>query len=141
MQLESGRYYFRNIKSGDGASITLASTVNDAAPVEIYLGERADLGIGATLNPDHPPRHCQIYGVDEKSDLCYFRCEDNSRVCATLAGLGLQVRFTQNVEFFGAMHCDDFFEGDFTKIHYDESLANQILEGETEWVLVDQSSL
>ena len=141
VQLESGRYYFRNISLDSGASIILAGSVSDSAPVEIYLGERAVLGTGSIVNPDHAPRHCQIYGVDEENGFSYFRCEENNQVSATLAGLGLQVRFEVNVEFFGAMHCYDFYEGDDSKIHYDESLASQVLEGETEWVLVDQSSL
>lgn len=138
--LESGQYYFNRITLGAGATLTLSPTVSDSAPCEVYLGERLDAGPTSRINPDHSPRHLQIYTLDELEGYTILRFENDTFICATIGGLGAQVRCVERVEFFGAMHVYDFYEGIDTKIHYDESLAGQVLEGSTEWVLYDLSS-
>ena len=103
-------------------------------------GENLLFEPGASANPDHPPRHLQLYSTDEKNGYTKLTFEDDTRICATIAGLGAEVRFENRVEFFGAMKVYDFYEGVESKLHYDESLAGQVLEGSAEWVLVDLSS-
>ena len=138
--LGPGRYYFKTLNLGLDATLTLDPTVSDASPCEIYIGETLLFEPGARANPDHPPRHLQIYSTDEKNGYTELTFEDDSRICATITGLGAEVRFENRVEMFGAMKVYDFYEGADSKIHYDESLAGQVLEGSAEWVLVDQSS-
>jgi len=138
--LGAGRYYFETINLDPDATITLDASVTDTNPCEVYIGENLLFEPGASANPDHPPRHLQLYSTDEKNGYTKLTFEDDTRICATIAGLGAEVRFENRVEFFGAMKVYDFYEGVESKLHYDESLAGQVLEGSAEWVLVDLSS-
>lgn len=136
----AGRYYFETINLGPDATLMLDASATDADPCEVYIGKGLLFEPGASANPDHPPRHLQLYSTDESKGYTKLTFEDDTRICATIAGLGAEVRFENRVEFFGAMKVYDFYEGAESKLHYDESLADQVLEGSAEWVLVDLSS-
>lgn len=141
VELESGKYAFGTIVLGNGSQLTLAPTVSEAAPCELYLGVSATFGSNSRVNMTHPPRHLQIYSTDQGPlEDTYLLCDADSKLSATIAGYGMRVEFTDRVELFGAMKVYDFAEGAESRIHYDESLNGAILDGDPEWTLMGESS-
>ena len=140
LELNPGVYFFDNVNLGANASLSVSPATTNLDPCVVYIGKNFFLGVSSEVNLDAPPRFLQLYFTDENSGHSEIRFGDNSKCSAVAAGQYLIARFLTDCEFFGAMTLADLYEGINPRFHYDTSLRDQVLLGNTEWILFDEVS-
>lgn len=132
--LQNGEYYFDSIFLGDHATLNL-SGASDTDPCVVYIGNSFEASSYAEINMALEPRKLQLYSTDQAGGRTRFLYRDYVKISATVAGYGAMITLGNFDDLFGAYRVFDFAEGADSKLHYDTSLKNEILNGDPEWVL------
>ena len=147
---KGGLYYFQRVVLGEGSRLEIVDPGGAADDVcVVYVGIAFTLGQGAAVNPQlgadlSRPRDFQLYTSDEGNltgnPSTNVTLGLDAEFTGVISGLGCRFKGSSNAELFGAVVCDhSSWDPGFT-VHYDVSLRGQTLQGDPEWVLINQGS-
>ncbi|MCA9781216.1 MAG: hypothetical protein KC800_31060, partial [Candidatus Eremiobacteraeota bacterium] len=130
------------IKLDAGARIVVDGATTDPCVIYshgLFTGPNCRMNIPSA--PGDPPRpaELQFYNVGWKGcDEFEIELGDGSEGAFVMAGDNARYYIRDNVKVFGALYGILMHVGGGTQFHYDSSLAGRILEGRSQWILINQ---